>query len=126
MMTWFSTHRHFGVSLCSGLLCLNLPSALGNPGTTKQQSLNEWRNLTGPNAAMPRAFVKGDHVRFYFLVDDGVEAFSAHWTRLRVPSGRYKVNSALLRWDQKLAKVPEAEQGWQEATVIAGTEWRQM
>ena len=75
---------------------------------------------------MPRVFVKGDHVRFYFLVEDGVEAFSAHWTRLRVPSGRYKVNSALLRWDQKLAHVPQAEQGWREATVIAGAEWRQL
>ena len=96
------------------------------PAATKQQSLDEWRSLTAPDAAMPRVFVKSDHVRFYFLVDDGVEVFTAHWTRLRVPSGRYKVNSALLRWNQKLAQVPHEEQGWREATVIAGTEWRQL
>ena len=94
------------------------------PTTTKQQSLDEWRNLTSPTAPAPRVFVKGDHVRFYFPTADGIEAFSAHWTRLRVPTGPYKVSSALVRWDQRLSRVPEHELAWREASVIAGLEWR--
>ena len=101
-------------------------SLYAHPGTTKQQSLDEWRALTAPAAPVPRVFVKGDHVRFYFAVHDGVEAFDAHWTRLRVPTGNYKVSSALVRWNQKLAGVPEHEHGWREATVISSTEWRQL
>ena len=108
------------------LLVLQAPRLLASPGATKQQSLDEWRSLTSTNAVAPRVFVKGDHVRFYFLPGDGVEAFSAHWTRLRVPTGRYKVSSALVRWDQRLSRVPEQEHGWRQATVIASTEWRQL
>jgi len=100
---------------------------LATPGTTKQQSLDEWRSFTSATAPPPRVFVKGDHVRFYFRAEEGVEAFDAHWTRLRVPTGRYKVSSALIRWDQKLSRIPaEHEHGWREATVIASTEWRQL
>ncbi len=99
---------------------------LAHPATTKQQSLDEWRALTAPTAPTPRVFVKGDHVRFYFDVDGEVEAFDAHWTRLRVPTGSYKVSSALVRWDQRLSAVPNHERGWREATVIASSEWRQL
>jgi phosphatidylserine/phosphatidylglycerophosphate/cardiolipin synthase-like enzyme len=102
------------------------PRANANPGTTKQQSLDEWRRLTAPTAPAPRVFVKGDHVRFYFSDESGVEVFNSHWTRFRVPTGKYKVSSALLRWDQRLSRVPEHERGWREATVIAGAEWRQL
>lgn len=101
-------------------------SLIAHPGTTKQQSLNEWRALTAPVAPAPRVFVKGDHVRFYFPVGDGVEAFQAHWTHLRVPTGKYRVSSALVRWDQKLFAVPKHESGWREATVISSSEWRQL
>ncbi|MFI5106294.1 MAG: hypothetical protein ACHP79_15335, partial [Terriglobales bacterium] len=108
------------------ILSLLCPRLLASPGTTKQQSLDEWRSLTSPTAAAPRVFVKGDHVRFYFTTEEGVEAFSARWTRLRVPTGRFKVSSALLRWDQRLSRVPEGEHGWREATVIANGEWHQL
>lgn len=101
-------------------------SLVAHPATTKQQSLNEWRALTAPAAAAPRVFVKGDHVRFYFPVGDGVEAFQAHWTHLRVPTGNYRVSSALVRWDQNLLAVPKHERGWREATVISSLEWRQL
>jgi cardiolipin synthase len=104
---------------------IDLP-LLANPSTTKQQSLDEWRSLTSPTAPAPRVFVKGDHVRFFFPAEEGVEAFSAHWTRLRVPTGVYKVSSALVRWDQRLSRVPVGEHGWREATVISGAEWRQL
>ena len=107
-------------------LFLSAPGLLANPSTTKQQSLDEWRNLTSPTSPPPRVFVKGDHVRFYFFGENGVEAFNSHWTRLRVPTGLYKVSSALLRWDQRLSRGPERERGWREATVIAGAEWRQL
>ena len=76
-----------------------------------------------PDRPGPRVFVKGDHIRFYFQTSTNVEEFSAHWGRHRVPSDGYRVSSALLRWNQKLARMPEGERGWREATVIAGTEW---
>jgi cardiolipin synthase A/B len=99
---------------------------LANPGATKQQSLDEWRSFTSPTSPPPRVFVRGDHVRFYFAAEDGIEAFNSHWTRFRVPTGQYRVSSALLRWDQRLSHVPEHERGWREATVIAGAEWRSL
>jgi hypothetical protein len=89
----------------------------------KQQALDEWRGLTALTAPAPRVFVKGDHIRFYFQTSTNVVEFSSHWGRHRVPSDNYRVSFALLRWDQKLAHMPEGERGWREATVIAGTEW---
>jgi cardiolipin synthase A/B len=94
--------------------------------TARQQSLDEWRNLTSPPAEAPRVFVKGDVVQFFFPTEDGVEAFSARWTRLRVPTTGYRADSALLRWDQKLERLPEGARGWREATVIAGESWRRL
>jgi cardiolipin synthase A/B len=96
----------------------------GLAATSKQASLDEWRTLTSAGAARPRVLVKGDEVRFYFPTQSGVEAFSAHWSRVRVPTGSYKVNSALVRWDQRLTAIPEREKGWREAVVVAGAEWR--
>ena len=121
------TRRRKILFVWTALLVLILATPLqANPGATKQESLDEWRNLTAPNAPAPRVFVKGDHVRFYFFSGQGIEAFDAHWTRLRVPTGQYNVSSALVRWDQKLSKVPEHEHGWREATVIGSAEWRQL
>jgi len=105
---------------------LGYNQARANSSTTKQQSLDEWRNLTSPSAPPPRVFVKGDQVRFYFPTEAGVEAFSARWSRLRVPTTGYKADSALLRWNQRLSHMPEGERGWREATVIAGLGWRQL
>lgn len=92
----------------------------------KQQSLNEWRNLTGTGAPPPRVFVKGFQTQFYFPTMPGVEVFSASWRRVRVAAQGYKVHSAVLRWNQKLPHMPTGERGWREATVIAGTEWRRL
>ena len=55
-----------------------------------------------------------------------MEEFSASWGRHRVPSNGYRVSSGLLRWNQKLARMPEGERGWREATVIAGAEWSRL
>ena len=118
--------RKIVLGLAALFWLLSGPSLVAHPDTTKQESLNEWRALTAPVAPVPRVFVKGDHVRFYFPVGDGVEAFQAHWTHLRVPTGKYKVNSALVRWDQNLSAVPRHERGWREATVISSSEWRQL
>ena len=104
------------------LLC-DAASRRARAATPKQQSLDEWRSLTAPTAPAPRVFVKGDHIRFYFQTPTNVEEFSAHWGRHRIPSDGYRVTSALLRWNQKLARMPEGERGWREATVIAGAEW---
>ena len=89
----------------------------------KQRSLDEWRSLTAPNAPPPRVFVKGNQVRFYFQTATNVEEFGARWDRHRIPSNGYRVRSSLLRWNQKLPRMPEGERGWREATVIAGAEW---
>lgn len=90
---------------------------------TKQQSLDEWRLLTSPTSAPPRVFVKGDQVKFFFDVDGGWVGFKAQWVRGRIPTSGYRVKSALLRWEQKLKELPEAQSSWREATVIAGGEW---
>lgn len=101
-------------------------SRTGGRTTAKQRSLDEWRGLTSPAAPPPRVFVKGDHARFFFYGQTNVEAFSAHWSRLRVPTGPFRVNSALLHWEQRLPRVPEHDRAWREATVIAGAEWRRL
>ncbi len=94
--------------------------------TTKQESLDEWRSLTSPTSAPPRVFVKGDLIYFYFTNEADVAGFKAEWKRARVPTEGYKVNTALLRWDQRLPKLPESHRSWREATVIAGADWRQL
>jgi len=95
--------------------------------TSKQQSLDEWRNLTSPTAEAPRVFVKGDEVRFYFHSGSNEMEFNADWSHLRVPTEGYRVNSALVRWKQNLSRMPALDKhGWREATVIAGAEWRRL
>ena len=118
---------------CAGvvvLLVVFLVSATGvdmRAATSKQLSLDEWRNLTAPPAEAPRVFVKGNDVRFYFRTRTNEMEFSADWSHLRVPTEGYRVNSALIRWKQNLPRLPELEKrGWREATVIAGAEWRRL
>ncbi|HTL57996.1 MAG TPA: phosphatidylserine/phosphatidylglycerophosphate/cardiolipin synthase family protein [Candidatus Limnocylindrales bacterium] len=118
-----------GVLLSGILLLLSLCACArleASSASAKQQSLNEWRNLTAPTAPAPRVFVKGDQVRFYFPTTNSVEAFHGHWSRLRVPTSGYRAHSALLHWEQKLTAVPKPESSWREATVIAGVEWRRL
>jgi len=92
--------------------------------SAKQKSLEEWRHLTSPTAEPPRVFIKGHRIRFYFQGETNVTGFSASWSHLRVPADGYAVSSALLRWDESLSRLPEARQGWREATVIGGAAWR--
>ena len=108
------------------LLNLLMPSLPVLAASNKQQSLDEWRSLTSSNAPVPRVFVHGERVRFYFPSEGEIIAFQANWSRLRVPTSDYRVHSALLHWDQKLLTIPEHDRSWHEARVIAGTEWRQM
>ena len=79
-------------------------SSCAGASVPKQQSLDEWRSLTAPAAPAPRVFVKGDHTHFYFQSATNVEEFDARWGRHRIPSNGYHVSSALLRWNQKLAR----------------------
>jgi phosphatidylserine/phosphatidylglycerophosphate/cardiolipin synthase-like enzyme len=104
------------------LLC-DATSRHAGAAVPKQRMLDEWRSLTASNTPPPRVFVKGNQVRFYFQTATGVEEFSARWDRHRIPSDGYRVKSGLLRWDQKLPRMPQGERGWREATVIAGAEW---
>ncbi len=92
----------------------------------KQRSLQEWVSLTSPTNPPPRVFVRGDNVRFYFHGSGGVEGFKADWKRLRVPARDYRVNSALLHFDQRLPRVPGLNSQWREAQVIAGEDWRRL
>jgi phosphatidylserine/phosphatidylglycerophosphate/cardiolipin synthase-like enzyme len=92
--------------------------------TAKQRSLEEWRKLTSPTAEIPRVFVKGNRIRFYFPSTTNITAFSASWSHLRVPADGYAVSSALLRWDRNLTRLPDARSGWREAKVVAGTAWQ--
>jgi cardiolipin synthase len=106
-------------------LCLNEnPARAAVVTTARQRSLEQWRSLTAPAAPPPRVFVKGHRVRFYFPGETGLIGFDARWTHLRVPTDRYAVSSALLHRDKGRTRLPEAGQGWREATVIAGAAWR--
>ena len=105
------------------MLLSDAASRSARAATPKQQSLDEWRSLTASNAPPPRVFTKGNQVRFYFQTATNVVEFSARWDRHRIPSDGYRVTSGLLRWDQKLPRMPEGERSWREATVIAGVEW---
>ena len=93
--------------------------------TPRQKSLDEWRDLTA-QPEPPKVFVKGDNVRFYFHRGTNVEEFNGNWSRARVPSDGYHVNTALLKWTQKLRKMPEGQKGWRQATVISGADWRRL
>ncbi len=110
------------------LLCLYCVATASQTqaATAKQQSLDHWRNLTSSNAAPPRVFVKGNHIRFDFVGASNIVEFSASWHDLRVPTDDYKVSSARLRRDRVLSRLPELPRGWSVATVIAGAEWRRL
>ena len=92
--------------------------------TARQQSIEQWRNLTAPTAPAPRVYVKGNRVQFFFTTGINIVGYEAHWSRPPVPTDGYAVSSALLHWDKSLSRLPEGRQSWHEATVIAGTAWR--
>ena len=116
-----------GVTVLLAILLTGFTGRGAWAATSKQQSLDQWRNLTSPPAEPPRVFVKGDDVRFYFHDRTNEMEFTADWHHLRVPTEGYRVNSALIRWKQNLSRQPELNKhGWREATVIAGTEWRRL
>src|SRR5690242_14335836 len=94
--------------------------------TARQTSLDEWRNLTSPANNAPRAFVRSDHIRFYFQVGTNYFEFNGDWSRHRIPSSGYRVDSALLHWKQRVSRIPDGGRSWREATVIAGNDWRQL
>jgi cardiolipin synthase A/B len=116
----------FAVTLARFLLLLAAANFCRGATTAKQASLDEWRAITAPTAPVPRVFVKGDQIRFYFQSETNAIEFGARWSRLRVPTEGYKINSALLRWNQRLPRMPEGRRGWREATVIAGLEWNRL
>src|SRR5262245_46321202 len=107
------------------LLFLALPGTAAVVTTTaKQRALAEWKNLTGPNAEVPRVFVKGNHIRFYFQSPTNVVRFSAGWEHLRVPTDGYAVSEAKLHLDKTLKGPPGPKDGWREVAVIAGAAWQ--
>ncbi len=121
------TAKHLTAATVALLMLLSdTASRCAAAAPPKQQSLDEWRSLTAPPAPAPRVFVKGDHTHFYFQTATNVEEFDARWGRHRIPSDGYRVSSALLRWNQKLARIPEGQRGWREAKVIAGAEWSRL
>jgi phosphatidylserine/phosphatidylglycerophosphate/cardiolipin synthase-like enzyme len=108
------------------LLFFSLLAADATAATAKQKSLNEWRSLTSPGTSAPRTFVRGDHIRFYFQAGTNFFEFTGNWSRHRVPTSGYRVDAALLRWKQRVSKIPDGARSWREATVIAGSDWRQL
>ncbi|HOX55359.1 MAG TPA: phosphatidylserine/phosphatidylglycerophosphate/cardiolipin synthase family protein [Candidatus Paceibacterota bacterium] len=122
-----SSARHITAAALAALMLL--ADVAGRPASAaapRQQALDEWRSLTAPSAPMPRVFVKGDRLRFYFQTPTSVEEFSARWSRHRIPNEGYQVSSAVLRWHKKLARMPAGERDWREATVVADAEWRRL
>jgi phosphatidylserine/phosphatidylglycerophosphate/cardiolipin synthase-like enzyme len=113
-------------SLLAGLLLFVSASPAAQATTAKQRSLDEWRSLTSPGTNAPRAFVRGDRIRFYFQVGTNFFEFTGDWSRHRIPTSGYRVDSALLRWKQRVSRIPDGGRSWRQATVIAGNEWRQL
>jgi cardiolipin synthase len=109
-----------------GLFLLAITTSGCAASAPRQQALDEWRSLTSPGQPRPRVFVKGDEIRFYFQGETNVVEFGAHWSRLRVPTEGYRINTALLHWHQRLPRMPEGQRGWEEAVVIAGAEWSRL
>jgi len=127
MMLGHLPRNRVGVAVLLVVLFLGATGGGARAATSKQQSLDEWRNLTSPTVEAPRVFVKGDDVRFYFHGRTNEMEFNADWSHLRVPTEGYKVNSALVRWKQNLPRLPElGKRGWREATVVAGAEWHRL
>ncbi len=125
----FKAKRAQDFAIAAMSLFVLLSSSSGLPARSleaKQKSLDEWRSFTSPEAPLPKVFVKGEQVRFFFPAEGGAAVFTGHWRHLRVPTEGYKVHSALLSWEQKLPRMPEREHGWREATVVAGSEWRRL
>src|SRR6267143_963737 len=81
------------------LLLLN--SQNSDAAANSQASLDEWRNLTSPAAPAPKVWVKG-HSAVFFFQNETNEGFIGNWGRFRIPSNRYRVRSAVLRWDESL------------------------
>jgi len=108
------------------LLAFTLIGVDATAATAKQRSLDEWRSLTLSGTNAPRAFVRGDHTRFYFQVGTNFFEFTGNWRWHRVPTGGYRVDTALLRWRQRISRIPDGGRSWRKATVIAGNDWRQL
>jgi len=108
------------------LLLVFAPGAQADSKPTKQESLNQWRNLTSESAPPPRVFVKGETIRFYFQRDGKEVGFGANWSRARVPAEGYRVDFATLRLDENLTRSPADKRGWREAVVVAGKDWRRL
>ena len=121
--------RGMGSARAVGTLLLTALAAsapmVSPAATPRQKSLDEWRGLTAQREP-PKVFVKGDNVRFYFHQGTNVQEFNGHWSRVRIPSDGYHVNTALLQWTQKLRRMPEGQKGWRQATVISGADWRRL
>ena len=108
------------------MLVCDAASRGASAATPRQQSLDEWRSLTAPAAPAPRAFVKGDHIRFFFQSETNLTVFGGSWKRLRVPAKDYKINSAVLRLEPNLPASAEDRRGWREAVVVEEDEWREL
>lgn len=115
-----------GAALCLALVWLSIAGPPLRAAESKQQSLNDWRNLASPTNRLPSAYVKGEHLRVCFEMGTNLATFSARWSRQRVPIKDYRAHFALLRMDRKPVRVPEAGQAWRKATVIGGAELHQL
>jgi len=114
--------------LCVATSCSTTSSGsgIGVPRLPRQESLDEWRALTGPQAPPPRVYVKGNEIRFRFETTNGLAGFRADWQHARIPSHQYKVKSAVLRWDGDQVSLPSVKHGWTEAVVISAGEWSRL
>src|SRR5438309_387582 len=120
---WLRSGSRAALSFIPLLLLLRSTTAVA--AANSQAFLDEWRNLTSPAAPAPKVWVKGGSAVFFFENQTN-GGFIGNWGRFRIPSNRYRVRSAVLRWDESLRALPQGERGWREATVIAGMEWRRL
>ena len=91
---------------------------------TRQASLDEWRELTSATAPAPAVFIKGRNAVFLFETATNEVAFKGTWSGFRIPSNRYRVRSALLKWQENRQIKTPPDRSWRRARVIAGAEWK--
>jgi cardiolipin synthase len=113
-----------GRPLCVLFLFLALAGIGSRAHAAKPRAVDEWERLTTSNAPPPRAFVHDDHIRIYFPGQPRAVGFTAKLDRHRIQTDGYEVSSAWLRLERKPPPLPPHQDGWREALVIAGPQWR--
>ncbi len=74
----------------------------------------------------PRAFVKGENVRLYYINDGTLFLFKAAWKKAPLEGRGYVYYTARLRSDPSPTPLPHGHTAWREARVVDRPTWTQL